>query len=36
VTLRAGQFFGEFALLDSVARTASSVVRKPSVLLGIF
>lgn len=36
VTLRPGQFFGELALLDSVARTASSVVRKPSVLLGIF
>lgn len=36
VTLRAGQFFGELALLDPIARTASSVVRKPSVLLGIF
>ena len=36
VTLRNGHFFGELALLDSIARTASSVVRKPSVLLGIF
>lgn len=36
VTLRDRQFFGELALLDSVPRTASSVVRKPSVLLGIF
>ena len=36
VTLRHGQFFGELALLDSIGRTASSVVRKPSVLLGIF
>lgn len=36
VTLRDRQFFGELALLESVGRTASCVVRKPSVLLGIF
>ncbi|MER2562005.1 MAG: cyclic nucleotide-binding domain-containing protein [Myxococcaceae bacterium] len=36
VTLGERQFFGELALLESIARTASSVVRKPTVLLGIF
>jgi CRP-like cAMP-binding protein len=36
VTLRAGQFFGELALLESTARSASSVARQPSVLLGLF
>lgn len=36
VSLHAGQFFGELALLESSARTATCVVRKPSVLLGLF
>lgn len=36
VTLRERQFFGELALLESVPRSATSVVRKPTVLLGLF
>lgn len=36
VTLTDRQFFGELALLESVGRSASSVVRKPTTLLGIF
>jgi CRP-like cAMP-binding protein len=36
VTLHDGQFFGELALLESTARSATAVVRKPSVLLGMF
>ncbi|MDP2275752.1 MAG: cyclic nucleotide-binding domain-containing protein [Archangium sp.] len=36
VSLHAGQFFGELALLESSPRTATAVVRKPSVLLGLF
>lgn len=36
VTLRDGQFFGELALLEATARSATAVVRKPAVLLGMF
>lgn len=36
VSLKDGQFFGELALLESAPRTATCVVRKPSVLLGLF
>lgn len=36
VTLTERQFFGELALLESIGRTASSVVRKPTVLYGLF
>lgn len=36
VKLVAGQFFGELALLEDAPRSATSVVRKPSVLLGLF
>ncbi|MGV3621658.1 MAG: cyclic nucleotide-binding domain-containing protein [Archangium sp.] len=36
VSLISGQFFGELALLESSPRTATCVVRKPSVLLGLF
>lgn len=36
VSLHAGQFFGELALLESSPRTATCVVRTPSVLLGLF
>lgn len=36
VSLHAGQFFGELALLESSPRTATGVVRKPTVLLGLF
>ncbi|MBL9038055.1 MAG: cyclic nucleotide-binding domain-containing protein [Archangium sp.] len=36
VTLHDRQFFGELALLESGARSATCVVRKPSTLLGIF
>ncbi len=36
VTLKDRQFFGELALLEEAPRSASCVVRKPSVLLGIF
>jgi CRP-like cAMP-binding protein len=35
-TMRERQFFGELALLESTPRSASCVVRKPSVLLGLF
>lgn len=35
-TLVDRQFFGELALLEEAPRSASCVVRKPSVLLGIF
>lgn len=36
VSLHDRQFFGELALLEQVARTATCVVREPTVLLGIF
>jgi len=36
VTMRDRQFFGELALLEATPRSASCVVRKPSVLLGLF
>jgi CRP/FNR family transcriptional regulator, cyclic AMP receptor protein len=36
VTLHDRQFFGELALLETGARSATCVVRKPSVLLGLF
>ncbi len=36
VTLHAGQFFGELALLEDAARSATAVVRKAGVLLGMF
>ncbi len=36
VSLGDRQFFGELALLESSPRTATCVVRKPSVLLGLF
>ena len=36
VSLHSGQFFGELALLESSPRTATCVVRKPTVLLGLF
>lgn len=36
VSLGDRQFFGELALLESTPRTATCVVRKPSVLLGLF
>jgi CRP-like cAMP-binding protein len=36
VSLKDRQFFGELALLESTPRTATCVVRKPSVLLGLF
>lgn len=36
VSLHSGQFFGELALLESTPRTATCVVRKPTVLLGLF
>ena len=36
VMLRAPQFFGELALLESMPRSATSVVRKKAVLLGLF
>jgi len=36
VSLGDRQFFGELALLDSTPRTATCVVRRPSVLLGLF
>ncbi len=36
VTLRERQFFGELALLENTARSATCVVRQPTVLLGIF
>lgn len=35
-TLRDGHMFGELALLESTPRSATAVVRKPSVLLGLF
>jgi CRP-like cAMP-binding protein len=36
VTLHEGQFFGELALLEAAPRSATSVVKKPTVLLGMF
>ncbi len=36
VSLKAGQFFGELALLEASPRTATAVVRQPTVLLGLF
>ncbi len=36
VSLQDRQFFGELALLESTPRTATCVVKKPSVLLGLF
>jgi CRP-like cAMP-binding protein len=36
VTMRDRQFFGELALLEATPRSASCVVRKPTVLLGMF
>jgi CRP-like cAMP-binding protein len=36
VSLKAGQFFGELALLEATPRTATAVVRQPTVLLGLF
>ena len=36
VSLVDSQFFGELALLESTPRTATCVVTKPSVLLGLF
>lgn len=36
VSLVERQFFGELALLESSPRTATAVVTKPSVLLGLF
>lgn len=36
VSLSDRQFFGELALLEATPRTATAVVRKPTVLLGIF
>jgi CRP-like cAMP-binding protein len=36
VTLRPGQFFGELALLESAARSATAVVRQNGLLLGLF
>lgn len=36
VALTDRHFFGELALLDSTPRTATAVVRKPTVLLGLF
>jgi len=36
VKLTDGRFFGELALLENAPRTATAVVRKPTVLLGLF
>lgn len=36
VKLVPGQFFGELALLENTPRTATAIVRKPGVLLGLF
>jgi CRP-like cAMP-binding protein len=36
VTLHPGQFFGELALLEEAPRSATAVMRKGGVLLGLF